>query len=167
MFGDGDTEWDLRKKGMTPSFYLMLHIFFFNSLAPVLMKGCKQWKVTKLLSTCDATSSRGPASELGTGMSYLLRKKWKRRMLYLRMQGCLQYRWVKKNKAAVSSSGRNKDKVRERQEKERENFQNTLACQRVVGSRRELDTSSREIQTFKWKVIAQSPPGSCQRASWM
>ena len=66
--------------------------FFFNSLAPVLMKGCKQWKVTKLLSTCDATSSRGPASELGTGMSYLLRKKWKRRMLYLRMQGCLQYR---------------------------------------------------------------------------
>ena len=92
MFGDGDTEWDLGKKGMTPSFYLMLHFFFFNSLAPVLMKGCKQWKVTKLLSTCDATSSRGPASELGTGMSYLLRKKWKRRMLYLRMQGCLQYR---------------------------------------------------------------------------
>ena len=56
------------------------------------MKGCKQWKVTKLLSTCDATSSRGPASELGTGMSYLLRKKWKRRMISLRMQGCLQYR---------------------------------------------------------------------------
>ena len=66
--------------------------FFFNSLAPVSMKGCKQWKVTKLLSTCDATSSRGPASELGTGMSYLLRKKWKRRMISLRMQGCLQYR---------------------------------------------------------------------------
>lgn len=131
------------------------------------MKGCKQWKVTKLLNTCDATSSRGPASELGTGMSYLLRKKWKRRMISLRMQGCLQYRWVKKNKAAVSSSGRNKDKVRERQEKERENFQNSLACQRVVGSRRELDTSSREIKTFKRKVIAQSPPGFCQCASWM
>lgn len=28
LCGDGDTEWDLGKKGMTPSFHLMLHIFF-------------------------------------------------------------------------------------------------------------------------------------------
>ena len=155
VLGDGDTEWDLGKKGMTfSSFHLMLHFLKKNSLAHVPMKGCKQWKVTKLLSTCDATSFRGPASELGTGMSYLLWKKWKSRMLSLRMQGCLQYRWAKKNKAAASSSGRNKD--RERKEKERENFQNTLPCQRVVGNRRELDTSSREIKTSKRKVIAVS-----------
>lgn len=119
VLGDGDTEWHLGKKGMTfSSFHLMLHIFFFlNSLAHVPMKGCKQWKVTKLVSTCDATSFRGPGSELGTGMSYLIWKKWKRRMLSLRMQGCLQYRWAKKNKAATSSSGRNKDEVREARER--------------------------------------------------
>lgn len=32
LCGDGDAEWDLGKKGMTPSFHLMLHIFFFKFL---------------------------------------------------------------------------------------------------------------------------------------
>ena len=110
--------WGRREWHFLPSI-LCCTFFFFNSLAHVPMKGCKQWKVTKLLSTCDATSFRGPASELGTGMSYLLWKKWKRRMLSLRMQGCLQYCWAKKNKAAASSSGRNKDEVREERERKR------------------------------------------------
>lgn len=96
----------------------------FYSLLLVWIKGCKQSKAIKLFSTSDATSSRSPASEWGTGMSYLLRKKWKRRRLSFRMQGCLQYRWVKKNQGFCFSL-RQEQRQRERKARERKKTSET------------------------------------------
>lgn len=74
---------------------------------------------------------------------------------------------LRRTKASVSPSGRNRDKGRERQEKERKLLKHPGMSAGGRGNGRELDISSRKIKNFKWKVTAQSLLGFWQHACWM
>ena len=87
----------------------------------------------------------------------------------LRTQGFPQYLWFRKHKVAISSSGRNRDKVREKKKKGREIFWNTLACHQVVWNGSESDTSSRQDKEFQMGSHSTSIACSwlLQHVSWM